>query len=224
MHPPRAAASGFSQKSECGSASASHQHTLVAPSRAGTGSATSSPQASVSLVPAPRTAGRRSDGDPGVDLGQVETERAVGSGTDKADGPQLRLADLALDLGLRLMTGRAFMNRGACRRLRVPHEAHAITVSSSRLRSSAHPSGQVPPGKTRLISPVPTVSRPGCRSRRSRCCLPTLYSWTMRSPVCGDPMLSLAALSIPAGSPFSVISRDPGAEVFCALPRERALP
>ena len=88
-----------------------------------------------------RGVGRRLDGDPGVDLGQVETERALGSGADEANGPQLRLADLALDLGLRLMTRRAFMNRGTCRKLRVPHESHGITVSSSRLRSSAHRSG-----------------------------------------------------------------------------------
>jgi hypothetical protein len=84
-------------------------------------------------------AGRRSDGDPGINLGQVETERALGPGTDEADRPQLRFAELALDLGLRLMTRRAFMNRGTRRLLGVPHEAHAITVSSGRLRCSAHP-------------------------------------------------------------------------------------
>ena len=82
--------------------------------------------------------GRRSDGDPRVDLGQVETERAVGSGADEANGPQLRIADLALDLGLRLMTRRALMNRGPCRKLGIPHEPHTITVAPRRLRCFAH--------------------------------------------------------------------------------------
>jgi hypothetical protein len=38
---------------------------------------------------------------------------------------------------------------------------------------------------------------------------PTLF-WTMRSPVSGDLLLSLAALSIPAKSPFSVMFSRPG--------------
>jgi hypothetical protein len=96
-----------------------------------------------------------SDGDPGVDLRQVETERTLRSGTDEANGPQLRFADLALNLGLRLMTGRAFMNGWSGRKLGVPHEAHTITVSSSRLRCSAHrPS----------LRETPTLLRAGCGS------------------------------------------------------------
>ena len=35
----------------------------------------------------------------------------------------------------------------------------------------------------------------------------TNFIWTRRSPVSGDLLLSLAALSIPARSPFSVIFR-----------------
>ena len=68
-----------------------------------------------------------SDGDPGVDLGQVETERALGPGTDETDRPQLRLADLALDLGLRLMTRRAFMNRGTCREASEFHMSRTLS-------------------------------------------------------------------------------------------------
>jgi hypothetical protein len=86
-------------------------------------------------------AGRRSHGDPGVYLAQVETERAFESRTHEANGAQRRVADLALDLGLRVVTRGAFMNRGACRKLGVPHEAHPITVSSDPLSYSAHRSG-----------------------------------------------------------------------------------
>ena len=44
----------------------------------------------------------------------------------------------------------------------------------------------------------------GCRCRWLHAPA-TNFIWTMRSPVSGDLLLSLAAVSIPARSPFSVI-------------------